>query len=257
MQFGTLGHYAALQVGKGHEAILGFLAEHDPDGMSEAEIDAKLAQLQAFSVEVSKAHTKSDQDKATYDAAVKQNDIALSAAERMQAKIDAMPAGSQQRADAEAALKDHLDETEANQQLLASYKSTYESAKAFYENVQRLYDERSSRLKTMKSQYKIAANTMKSEKLREQQAEEQAAAAKRLAGGSGSVDKFNVALSAMQKATQNAREHAEAAERFTKSVTATPASNSFVEEAMREASGQAAPPTSAADRIAALRKQAA
>ena len=171
--FGTVGHYVENTAGGVHDKFVAWLVEKDPDGMSVAEIDAQLDRLQTLSVEVSKAHTKSDVGKAAYDAAAAQNAIRLKAAENAQAKIEKESPGEKRTA-MEAELTAHLDSLQADQAQLDSLKQVSESATKFYKYLEGLFNEKGDRLKTMKARLTVAGNTMKIAKTREQQAAEQA-----------------------------------------------------------------------------------
>lgn len=257
MRFGTLGHYVANLQNGANNAVIVWLTEKDPDGMSAAEIDAQLSRLSELSVEVSKAHTKSDDDKAAYDAAVAQNATRLRTAEIAQGKVD-KETDPAKKDSMQKELSDYLASVEADQTQLDSLKQVYESAKAFYEYLQRLFDEKGNNLRTMKAQLTIAGNSMKTAKLREQQADERAQVVKDVVGGSGHTDKFNVALAAMKKSATVSNEHAEAAERLMTKLTEDPnKGSSFMAQAMSEASGEDSPPKATADRIQALKAKAA
>ena len=257
MNLGTLGHYAVNSVNGVNDKVVAWLVERDPDGMSAAEIDAQLARLSTLSVEVSKAHTKSDVSKAAYEVAVSQNAIRLHAAETAQAKIDKEPAGPK-RSSMEADLAAHLESVEADQEQLDSLKAVYQSASDFYTYLDGLFNEKGTKLRSMKAKLATASNTLKANQAREEQSRDQAKVAKSVVGGSHGVDKFDVAMNALKKSTQESKERTEANERVVKQLTTpTATSGGFMAQELAAASGQTSPPTSAADRIAALKARAA
>ena len=257
MDFGTLGHYAINSVNGANDKIVAWLVERDPDGMSVAEIDAQLARLSTLSVEVSKAHTKSDQGKVAYEAAASRNAIRLRTAETAQGKIEKMPAGPD-RSSKEAELATYLETLEGDQAELESLKKVYESALQFYQYLDKLFNTKGDNLRSMKAKLATATNTMKSAKAREDQLKEQEKVAKAVVGGSHGVDKFEVAMGAIQKATNAANERAEASQRIVDKLTApTNPAGGFMADIEAEAAGQHAPPAATVDRIAALKARAA
>ncbi len=226
------------------------IVKFDPEGASEAEIAAMEEQFDQVNREFSKAKTEWKKEQAEADEIVELRDKRIAAAEVLQGKADGGDSN------AEAGLLQLLDALEDMQDDIEREVEEAADAKEVMDELEETVNMFATKLKTARSDMKKAAQKMKKASQQSKRAEEKAERAAMLAGLKQDTNKLGSALASMNRQAEEEQAKADAATRKANLLGKSKVEeNDAVAEAMAAVSGEAPKPTSAKDRLAALRNK--
>ncbi len=246
-----LKHYGKGKFQQGVQSLNDAIVSFDPEGATEAAISEMEENFDRISREFSKTKQGWSREQAEADAIVKLRDQRMAAAEHIAAQLEADPDNAQ--------LNDALNQLVASMEDMADdiERELDEAvdAKEVMDELDLTVKMYADKLKSARSDMKKAANTMKKARRQEERAEEKAARAAVAAGIKSSVGGLSSALESMNRQASDAQANADAAKRKANLLSTTAVEeNDAVAAAMAAVSGAAPAPTSAKDRLAALRK---
>jgi len=257
--FGFLRSFGKEKLSQTGELLTQAIVSWDPETASEAEIQEMIRELDKITVEAGKAKTMFEKEKAESEAAVKNYDRHLAAAELLQKQYEeAQSAGDQARAaELEQSLNKLLQKLEELQPEVEREKTEAEEARAYYEEIKQLAELTAQKVKTARAQLERAQRDMKMAEIERKRAAERALRSEQLAGLKKQSSSLGVALAAMNKKAEEARASASASDMKAKLLTPEKDSqDQHIEEALREVSGEKPRENlSIADRLAALKRK--
>ncbi len=244
-------HYGKGKIVQGVNALNEAIVSFDPDGATEAAIAEMEENYDKINLEFSKVKQEWAREQGEADEMVALRDKRMLAAEHISAQMAEDPdntalntgltqlldALEEMQPDIEREVAEAVDAKEVMNELDATVK---------------LYGEK---LKTARTDMKKAANAMKKANAQAERADQKAERAKQAAGLTSSVGGLSSALEAMNKQAADAQANADASKRKADMLSPIKAEeNDAVAAAMAAVAGEPAKATSAADRLAALRK---
>ena len=232
-------------------SIVGVLANWDPEGASEAEIDEMNDKLVQVSEQCAKAKNAMVKEKNEADAIVKLYNQRVDAANLLKSQVDA-ETDTTAKASKEKSLNTLLDTLEKMAPDVEREKQEAVDAEDFFKYLEGITISAAEKLKTARSEYNDAIRSMAKAKITEQMANDKEQAS-RIASGLEKND-FGTAMGAIKKITEDANARAEAAKNradLLKPVSVEEDAN--VKAALEAVSGKATP-TNVGDRLAALKK---
>jgi len=246
-----LKHYGKGKIQQGIQSLNDAIVGFDPEGATEAAISEMEENFDSINREFSKAKQEWSREQGEADAIVKLRDQRMAAAEHLSGQLENDPDNAQLN----AALNQLLDALEEMSDDIDREIEEAVDAKEVMDELELTVKMYADKLKTARSDMKKAANTMEKAKRQEERAEEKAARAAQQAGLKSSVGGLSSALESMNRQAQEAQANADAAKRKADLLSTTAVEeNDAVAAAMAAVSGEAPKPTSAKDRLAALRK---
>ncbi len=246
-----LKHYGKGKFVQGVQALNDAIVSFDPEGATEAAISEMEENFDNINKEFSKTKQEWSREQAEADAIVKLRDQRMAAAEHIAAQLETDTDNTQ--------LNDALNQlVEALEEMSDDINREIEEAvdaKEVMDELELTVKMYADKLKTARSDMKKAANAMNKAKRQEERAEEKAARVAQQAGLKSSVGGLSSALESMNRQAADAQANADAAKRKANLLSTTSVEeNDAVAAAMAAVSGETPKPTSAKDRLAALRK---
>ncbi|MFP5257713.1 MAG: hypothetical protein ACLGQH_01700 [Acidobacteriota bacterium] len=242
-------------VKKADDAQAGFLkliVAFDPESASEAEIgelDEVLTKLTRQMVAAKAAWDKEQQEAEAIDKAY---GLRVSAAERLQAQMEA--AQGEQKAAIEASLGRLVTELEKMAPDVAREEAEAKEAKAYFDELNTAVKTASERLKTARARLNEAKRRMDMAQIRAERAKEQEERAKVLSGIKQQADKLGTAFEAMSARAEELEQQAQVHQEKVKLLTpAREEEDPLIAQALKDAAGTP-PQQSLSDRLAALKK---
>lgn len=246
-----LKHYGKGKIQQGIASLNDAIVSFDPEGATEAAIQEMEENFDNINKEFSKAKQEWSREQQEADAIVKLQDQRMAAAEHLSGQLE----GDSDNTQLSDALNQLLDALEEMSDDIAREVEEAVDAKEVMNELDLTVKMYADKLKSARSDMKKAANTMQKAKRQEERAEEKAARAAQSAGLRSSVGGLSSALESMNRQAADAQANADAAKRKADLLSPIKVEeNDAVAAAMAAVSGAAPKPTSATDRLAALRK---
>lgn len=244
-------HYGKGKLQDGVRALNDAIVSFDPEGASEAAIDEMEENFDKINKEFSTAKQEWAREQKEADVIVELRDKRMAAAEHIAGQLES----DTDNAQLNEALNQLLDSLDEMTDDVEREKEEAVDAKALMDELDETVKMYATKLKNARSDMKKAMNNMAKAKRQEERAEEKAARAAQSAGLSNSVSGLSSALESMNRQATDAQASADAAKRKANLLSGTKAEeNDAVAAAMAAVSGDAPKPTSARDRLAAMRK---
>ncbi len=257
--FGFLRSFGKEKLSQTGELLTQAIVSWDPETASEAEIQEMIRELDKITVEAGKAKAMFEKEKAESEAAIKNYDRHLAAAELLQKQYEeAQSAGDQTKAaELEQSLNKLLQKLEELQPEVEREKREAEEAQAYYEEIKQLAELTAQKVKTARAQLERAQRDMKMAEIERKRAADRALRSEQLAGLKKQSSSLGVALAAMNKKAEEARAAASASDMKAKLLTPEKESqDKYIEDALKEASGEKPQANlSIAERLAALKRK--
>lgn len=246
-----LKHYGKGKIQRGIASLNDAIVSFDPEGATEAAIQEMEENFDNINREFSKAKQEWSREQGEADAIVKLRDQRMAAAEHIAGQLENDPNNAQ--------LNDALNQlVEALEDMAEDIDRELEEAvdaKEVMDELEETVKMYATKLKSARSDMKKAANTMQKAKRQEERAKERADRVAQAAGLKASVGGLSSALESMNRQAQDAQASADAAKRKADLLSKSKVDeNDAVAAALAAVSGDAPKPTSAKDRLAALRK---
>lgn len=202
-----LKNFGAVKYEQGSEGLVNFLASVDADGVSETAIKQKQEEHDAIVKQVIEAQNDLKKEKKEFDDVLAEYNQKLAGVERAQAALDADPNNSR----AATAIVELLEAVEKLAPKLDKEKREYEDAERWLKEIQQASDEIARELLGLREQINEAKQANKQAELDLERANKQVAQAEQLAGLRKASNKFNTAMSALQKQAAEKQAEADAA----------------------------------------------
>lgn len=230
----------------------------DPETASQAEIESMIGELDKITIEAGKAKAEYDREQAEAEAAGKNYNKYVAAAELLNKQLDeAQTGGDLTKANGLSVSIDKLlNELEQMRPEVEREAREASEAKAYYEEVRQLAEVTAQKVRSARSQLDQAKRDMRRAEIEEQRAQARAEKAENVAGLRKETSSLGVALEAMNKQTEQARASVAASDMKAKLLSPEPpAKDQHIEDAIKTVSGEQTTTTASfADRLAALRK---
>lgn len=244
-------NYGKTKFKDGVNALNDAIVAFDPEGATEAAISEMEENFDNINVEFSKAKSVWDKEQREADEIIAVRDQRMAAAEHISRQLEA-DADNAQLNDALVQLLDSLEGMEDD---IALEVEEAEDAKEVMEDLQLTVTMYADKLKGARTDMRKASNAMANAKRKAERADEKAKRAAQSAGLRNSAGGISSALESMNKQAEEANQKADAATRKAELLGSKEVEqNDAVAQAMAAVSGEAPAPTSAKDRLAALRK---
>lgn len=257
--FGFLKRFGNNKLGQLGESVTQKIVSWDPETASQAEMEEMISELDRITIEAGKAKAAYEKEKGEADAAQKNYDRYIAAAELLSKQIeDANAAGNSAKAqELGASLEKLLDELEKLRPELEREISEAEDAQTYYNELKELAEVTAQKVRSAREQLEAAKREMRRAELDRDKAKARAERAEQVAGLRKETSSLGVALAAMNRQAEEARAQAEASEMKTRLLTPEKTKeDENIQAALRTVSGEQAPATaSLADRLAALRRK--
>jgi chromosome segregation ATPase len=252
-------HYTAVKGGDLEASVLGLMVNWDPKGMGAADLRAREEWLDAIGSQLVGLRRKFDRESAELAPKLQQNHVHITAAEDLEQQTKTFPEGSAERAQHQQALDELLGSIEEEQSALDQAKADMADTKSWLEEREVAHKEAVASLRQAKSNLDHAQSDLARANQRRDREQEQTDQARVVTGLAVDGSKLDKALNAMRAATEQANQAADEARLKRESLAPKPAptANPIIAAAVARASGQPAAPTSASERIAALKAKAA
>jgi len=244
-------HYGKSKIQQGIQSLNDAIVSFDPEGATSAAIAEMEENFDSINKEFSKAKQEWAREQKEADEIEKLRDQRMAAAEHISGQLEASPDNAQ----LDAALTQLLDSLEEMADDITREVEEAVDAKEVMDELDLTVKMYADKLKSARSDMKKAANSMKKAQRQEERAEEKAARAAQQAGITSSANGLSSALESMNRQAQEAQANADAAKRKAQLLGKSEVEeNDAIAAAMAAVSGEAPKPTSAKDRLAALRK---
>ncbi len=257
--FGFLSSFGKEKFGQIGQTITQKIVAWDPETASQAEIEEMIKELDKITVEAGKAKTEYEREKAEADAAQKNYDKFLAAAEILHKRLeDAQGSGNgSQAAQLEASLNKLLGELEDLRPEVERELAESQEAASYYEEVKNLAEITATKVKNARAMLDKAKRDMKRAELEKQRSAQRAEKAEKVAGLRTESSSLGVALAAMNKQAEDARASAASSDMKAKLLTTErDSADEHIKAALDEVSGvQQTKNVSFADRLASLKKK--
>jgi len=244
-------HYGKGKIQQGIQSLNDAIVSFDPEGASEAAISEMEENFDNINKEFSKAKQEWAREQKEADEIEKLQAQRMAAAEHISGQLE----GDNDNEQLNSALTQLLDSLEEMTDDIAREVEEAVDAKEVMDELDLTVKMYADKLKSARSDMKKASNMMEKAKRQEERAEEKADRAAQQAGIKNSASGLSSALESMNRQAQEAQANADAAKRKASLLGKTEVEeNDAVAAAMAAVSGEAPKPTSAKDRLAALRK---
>jgi chromosome segregation ATPase len=234
-----------------------FIVTLDPETATEAQIEEFNKKLAQASEELAKSRLDYQKEQKEADVIVALYNQRLKAAEILQNKFNAA-ATDTEKATLETSLGSLLTMIEGMTADVEREKQEAEDAKAIMDDLLKFVEESAATLKQARQRLQHSQNEMKRAELEQKRAQQRVERAEVLAGIKKEGDSFNVALTAMEKKTREAKVQADGANTRASLLKPTDKEkgDDNIKAALAEAEGKpVAGGLSVAERLAALQKK--
>jgi len=257
--FGFLRSFGNEKLSQTGELLTQAIVSWDPETASEAEIQEMIRELDKVTVEAGKAKAAFENERTESEAAIKNYDRHLAAAELLQKQYEeAQSSGDQTKAaELEKSLNKLLQKLEELQPEVEREKTEAQEAEVYYAEIKELAELTAQKVKTARTQLERAQRDMKMAEIERKRAAERALRSEQLAGLKKQSSSLGVALAAMNKKADDARAAASASDMKAKLLTPEKGSQDHhIEEALKAVSGEkSAANLSIAERLEALKRK--
>jgi hypothetical protein len=257
--FGFLRSFGVEKLGQVGDTITQKIVAWDPETASQAEIEEMIKELDRITAEAGKAQALYNREQTEADAAKKNFDRYMSAAELLHKQLDEAQQSANETRAAEIgkSLEKLLNDLEEMRPEVEREAVEAEEAKAYLDEVKQLAELTASKVKNARAMLDKSKMDMKRAELEQERARTRAERAEHVAGLRKESSSLGVALAAMNKQAEEARAKASASDMKAKLLSPdTPSKDDAIEAALKAVSGQTEPEkTNFADRLAALRKK--
>jgi chromosome segregation ATPase len=248
-----LKQYVVKKAGDVQSGFLNLIVTFDPETASEAEIGELDAVLTKLTQQMVAAKTAWDKEQHEAEAIRQAYGLRVSAAERLQAQLDA--AAPEDKARFEASLSKLVAELEKMVPEVDREAAEATEAKTYYEELNSAVKTASERLKTARARLNEAKRRMDMAEIRADRAKEQEDRAKVLSGIKQQADKLGTAFDAMSKRAEELEATAQVHQEKAKLLTPPKEEEDpLIAQAMRDAAGTP-PDKTLSDRLAALKNK--
>jgi hypothetical protein len=233
-----------------------FIVTLDPETATEAQIEEFNKKLTQASEELAKAKLDYQKEQKEADAIVALYNQRLKAAEILQSRL--ATATDQDKAALESSLGSLVGMIEGMTAEVDREKQEADDAKSIMDELLKFVEESAETLKQARQRLQHSQNEMKRAELDEKRAQQRAERAEMLAGIKKGGDSFNVALTAMERKTQQSRIKADGANTRASLLKPTDKEqgDSNIKAALAEAAGKPVSSSlSVTERLAALQKK--
>jgi predicted nucleic acid-binding Zn-ribbon protein len=257
--FGFLKNFGRNKFNQTTESITQKIVAWDPETASQAEIETMIEELDRLTIEAGKAKSHYDREKTESEAAQKNYDRYIAAADVLNGQLGAAQASGDEGKTKEigASLEKLLHDLEEMKPEVDREAQEAEEAREYYEDLKSLAETAAQKVKTARGQLDKAKRDMKRAEIEQQRANSKAERAEQLAGLKKETSSLGVALNAMNKQAEEARSSAAAAEMKAKLLSPeTQAKDSNIEAALKTVTQETkGPDASLSERLAALRRK--
>lgn len=257
--FGFLKSFGKNKFGQVGESITQKIVAWDPETASQAEIETMIEELDKITREAGKAKSEFDREKAESDAAQKNYDRYISAADMINGQLEGAKSGGNEAKVQElsTSLEKLLSDLEAMKPEVEREAREAQEAGVYYEELKALAETAAQKVKTARAQLDKAKRDMRMAEIERDRANARAEKSEQLAGLKKETSSLGVALAAMNKQAQEAKASAEASEMKAKLLSPeAQAKDANIEAALKAVSeDQTAPAGDLSDRLAALRRK--
>lgn len=257
--FGFLRSFGEKKLGDVGKTVTQKIVAWDPETATEAEIEEMIKELDKIVIEAGKAKTAYEKEKAEADAAQKNYDRYLAAAELLNKQLEQAQTGQDtgKAQEIAASLEKLVTELEKLRPEVEREVREAEEAKAYYEEVKELAEATGQKVKTARAQLDAAKREMRRSELERERAAARASKAENLAGLRKDSSSLGVALAAMNKQAEEAKAAAAASDMKARLLSPEKAKeDEHIEAALKAVADESIPSqASFADRLAALRKK--
>jgi chromosome segregation ATPase len=257
--FGFLKSFGKGKFGQVGESITQKIVSWDPETATQAEIETMIEELDKITREAGKAKTEYEREKAEADAAQKNHDRYMAAADLINSQLEgAKGAGDEAKVkELSASLEKLLGDLETMNPEVQREAREAQEAYSYYEEVKALAETSAEKLKTARSQLDRARRDMRTAEIEKERAQGRAEKSEHLAGLKTDASNLGVALAAMNKQAEQARADAESSDMKAKLLSPeTQDKDSNIEDALKAVSGETKPAQGDfADRLAALKRK--
>lgn len=251
--FGLFKSYVKNTAAGAGSSMVSLLAKLDPEGMSEAQIDEMDNALTEVTRQKVRAEADWKREQQEADVIKVNYDRRMSAAERIQKKMDEATSENDKIKFAEA-LGQLLDEIEKMSTDVDREVEEAKQAEAYFRELEDVVKTASEKLKTARKTLKDAQHRIERAEIAAKRAKEQEDQAKVLAGIKQGLDSGNAALDAMSKRAEKLEEDARVAKEKANMLSPTSStSNSIIEDALKDTEKPVST-ESLSDRLARLKK---
>jgi chromosome segregation ATPase len=247
-------------VGAGGSQVVENLTQHlvrlEPEIASKAELATMEEDLDTAGRLITHLQTELAQEQHEFDLVNTQYGEMMAAAELLQKNIDDPTTSDEKRSSKAKSLAGLLDRIEHTAPDLDHKREDVDATSTFLKDAEAAYQEKSQALLAAKGNLDRAKHDMDHASLEEQRANKRAEDAKVVAGlKTGTTSGLNVALDAMQKSAQDARERASASNMKAKALTSAKdaGEDENVKAALAEVKGTTSE-KSLSDRLSQLRR---
>jgi len=256
--FGFLRSFGKEKLSQAGESMTQMIVSWDPETASEAEIQEMIRELDKITVEAGKAKAAYEKEKSEAEAAARNYERYMTAAELLHKQHEtAQAAGDQARAaDLLASVNKMLTDLEELQPEVERERQEAEEARTYYEEIKELAGITAQKVKSARALLDKAQREMKRAELDRQRAQARAERSEQTAGLRKQSSSLGVALAAMNKQAEQARASATAADMKARLLgVQTEKQDQNIQQALQEVSGETATQTkSIGERLAALKK---
>jgi chromosome segregation ATPase len=248
-----LKHYGKGKIQQGIRGLNDAIVSFDPEGATEAAIQEMQENFDTINIEFSKAKQEWQREDGEAVAIVKLYDKRVAAAEHISGQLDTAKGGTKTQLD--TALNQLLGELESMTPDVDREKEEAVDAREIMDELDATVVMYAEKLKTARSQMKSATRNMAKAKAQGERASARADRASVAAGLKESVGGLSSALESMNRQAADAQAQADAANRKADLLGPTKLEdNDAIAAAMAAVSGDTPAPTSAKDRLAALKR---
>jgi len=212
--FGFLTTFGKKQIGNVGESITRSIVAWDPETATEAEIESMIQELDKITREAGKAHTQFDKEQKEADAAKKNYDRHLAAAQMLESQLqEAQTSGDSSKASQlETSVGKLVDDLEKLKPEMDREVQEAAEAKEFYNELMEVAKITAEKVKKAREMLDRAKRDMQRAKMEEVRANAKASRAEKLAGLRKDASDLGVALSSMNQAAEEARAKAAASD---------------------------------------------
>ncbi|MGD9818797.1 MAG: hypothetical protein AB7V04_08845 [Desulfomonilaceae bacterium] len=257
--FGFLSSFGKEKFGQVGQTITQKIVAWDPETASQAEIEEMIKELDKITIEAGKAKAEYEREKAEADAAQKNYDKFLAAAELLNKRLEESQSSgdSNQALQLEGSLNKLINELEELRPEVEREYAEAEEAAKYYEEVKNLAEVTATKVKNARAMLDKAKRDMKRAELEKQRSTARAEKAEKMAGLRSESSSLGVALAAMNKQAEDARALAASADMKAKLLTTDrDSADAHIKAALEEVTGaQPTKSVSFADRLASLKKK--
>jgi len=246
-------HYGKGKITQAVRGLNDAIVAFDPEGATEAAIDEMQESFDKINIEFSKAKQEWTREDAEASAIVTLYDKRVAAAEHISGQLETAKGGT--KTQLSTALDQLLSQLESMTPDVDREKEEAVDAKEIMDELDETVKMYADKLKTARTQMRSAARNMEKAKRSEERAEMRADRAAVSAGLKANVGGLSSALESMNRQASDAQAKADAADRKAKLLGPTKLEdNDTIAAAMAAVSGDTPAPTSAKDRLAALKR---